>query len=295
MAGEQSPALTHQINLLKAGQSPAITKGAVTIQGGQSPAITHSAAVTGKAQSPAITSEISTLRGAFVADFRKKYIRAIDRASMGFLFPEGKVFPGGPSAALDPHGILADITEQGTAGNQLDTSGFSQRLTTDGTLNDDAGWEANADFIHRQHSPQLVYKFRLPDVTSIRTFLGLSSQALSTTLSADDPGGHLLGLQFSTARDTNFQFVKRDGTTLTLIDSGIAPTTAARFFVIEARSASDIDLILLDENQARLAITTVTTGGPLATQGLRFMGGVRALVAAARSFDTFHAAIAATV
>lgn len=298
MVGSLSPPFTHTVKTEPNGSiSPPLTKGVVTVGGSLTPPYTKGAVTVGGSLSPPGTFQVATIRGVSVANFQKKYIRGIDRASMGFQFAEGRVQPDASGSAFDSHGLCSGLTEQGATAAILDSKGRAAGRATDGTLNDDAGWETNGQIIRTDNSPQAVVKFALDAVTSARFFVGLSSLSLTNTLAADDPGSaHLLGLQFSTARDTNIQLVKKDGTTLVLSDTGIAPAASTVYYlVVESFSASNINLKLLDSSLDVQHVFNVASGGPSPTQALSLVAGVRALASVVRQLRTYHAALAPSV
>lgn len=58
-------------------------------------------------------------------------------------------------------------------------------------------------------------------LTGLRFWVGMANVGLS----ADDPGGHIMGFRFSpnSAGDTDFMACTRDGTTLTAVSTGVTP------------------------------------------------------------------------
>lgn len=104
---------------------------------------------------------------------------------------------------------------------------------------------------------------------NVRVWLGLSDQIGSTQAGAANPAGNYVCFRFDTsAGDTHWQCVTKDGTTQTIVDSGIAPVSGVR-----QRFAIDLDP---DANKITFYIEgnlvgTITTHMPALTTNLRWL------------------------
>lgn len=79
----------------------------------------------------------------------------------------------------------------------------------------------------RSHDPHFVARTKSPasNMDSLRLWTGLTTAQLTGA----DPGGSIIGFRFIPGTDTNFMCATRDGTTLTLGDSGVTPATDTEY------------------------------------------------------------------
>ena len=110
-----------------------------------------------------------------------------------------------------------------------------------------------SDFYH-------MARFALPAaMTNVRFFVGLTPYGNRTLINnADNPSANQIGIQFSSSRDTNLQFVSSPGdmgASQTLTDTGVAPATDV-IYQLEQEFSSD-------GTSVRGRLTNVGTGSVL--------------------------------
>lgn len=197
---------------------------------------------------------------------------------------------------IDGYGLMAKPFKELSGGTEsISTStpeGYPQyQQTTPATINSDVGYQWPLNVEIGNGVPSLVYAVELPQITDIRAFVGFTDQTLATMNGSDNPAGNYVGMQFSSARgDTNWQFVYKDGTTQTVVDSGTPPGTDPKAIRIRVlNSAPEIEWTILSyTGQASVAPATVTTGLPAGTTQVRVVAGLRNLVASTKSIKHSH-------
>jgi hypothetical protein len=82
---------------------------------------------------------------------------------------------------------------------------------------------------------QFWYNGYVTSLSDCRFFAGLSNTVGQTWPASDSPSGKFAMFRFSSiASDTNFQCITSDGSTLTVVDSGVAPVAnTGNVFAIE--------------------------------------------------------------
>ena len=128
----------------------------------------------------------------------------------------------------EAYGNMANIV---TAANANSTAGAGTVNTTfmRGSL---ANGASGFFFCARLAFPDASYN-QTAASTGSRIFIGLTNQNLSTNVNSDNPAGNYCGFfrrhVNSAAQDTNWQFATKDGTTLSLADTGL-PFTAGKLY-----------------------------------------------------------------
>lgn len=196
----------------------------------------------------------------------------------------------GSSTGIQETGTFNSLVGDSSSSLEISDDGVALRQNTSGALNNDVFIITNPTPIYRTSmAPLLVTKFALPDVADIRFYSGLKSGAF---LAADLITDASVGVQFSTGRgDTNWQFLKHDGTTQVIVDSGLAPDTSVHHVVVDAASPTSIIVKIMDATFTEQASTTFTTGLPASTKNLQNAIGNRALAAAVKSVDDFFSVL----
>jgi hypothetical protein len=197
----------------------------------------------------------------------------------------------GASPFITDGGLLRGITVTGTPSRLEDAAGLGLyvRFTSGAVSGNDAGIEqTNAvldrDFVAGTEIAWIYVKFRLPTITSVRSFIGLSDQSLATMVGADNPAGNYFGLHFSTPRgDANLQWVNKNGTTQTITNSTKPPGPWQ--FVRIRLTSSLMFAQLMDSNFQNPVAKLVTTNIPAKTVNMRLIAGVETETAAARDID----------
>jgi len=128
------------------------------------------------------------------------------------------------------------------------------------------------------------------NITSIRFFTGLTDQTGIIMTNGDNPAGEYIGLQYSTDRgDINWQFVRKDGTTQVLTNTGVAPIASRNYLLRISTNGSTYKIELMDQTIANVVATsTYISGGPAATTDLRFSISIESRVAAVRQFYFYY-------
>lgn len=157
-----------------------------------------------------------------------------------------------------------------------DADGISVDVDTSAIAGNDVIITADEDGIRLDQKPMLVTKFKLLGTTSVRFFAGLFPEAgIATDDNVMDGNTEGVGVVYSSDRpDTNFQFVANDGTTQTLVDSGVVADTLAHYVVVDATSGTSVTVSLLSATKVVEASTTFTTELPAATFLMSFWAGI---------------------
>ncbi len=208
----------------------------------------------------------------------------------------GAFSPTGVTTGIDFSGLYGAgaTTQDAIAAIDGDQEGVGIRLTTDGTINDQAFLVAGADLadIHRRKwNARFRLKFALVDVADVRIRIGFFDVAIATFLGAADPAAtEYAALEFDTGRsDLNFGFGVKDGTTQALEDSGLPVDTAIHTLDVALDNNDPNvrfrlrrpDLGLERKFQTRLLI-------PSEDAALNLAIGIEALTGAAKSLTFFQ-------
>lgn len=128
-------------------------------------------------------------------------------------------------------GVGAPATT-GTAAIDNDATSTWTKYTSAATVGQSGGIRsATSNLLRRSHNPTYAVRFRSTSYANCRLWLGLFSGNPS---SADNPAGSYFALRFSSGVDTTFKYITKDGSTQTVVDSGITPAinTAYVFKVV---------------------------------------------------------------
>ena len=139
--------------------------------------------------------------------------------------------------------LSSTVNENGDAFRlDSDGGGYYLEIDTNDVTNDDSYIGTTSYHVNRRPVSNLFWtmRFALPTVANCRFFAGLMPYGdRSSANNSDDEGDVKVGFQFSTGRgDTNFQFLHNDGSTQSLIDSGVAPATDV-IYQVELEYSSD--------------------------------------------------------
>lgn len=186
--------------------------------------------------------------------------------------------------------ILSLSVTDVTSSRVFDVDGLRLQQDTSGGLNSEAHIRTNfsADLFRVDYQPLMVVRTGISSTADIRWFCGLATDL--GPIQADNPAGTYYGVQYSSVRDTNFQFVIDNGATQTVVDSGIAADTSPHFVKVEA-NASDIIITLFDSTFTQQATNTFTTSLPAGTTSHHGFNGIRALAAVLKSIDQYYGTI----
>lgn len=156
-----------------------------------------------------------------------------------------------------------------------DADGIAVDFNTGAGAGSDAIVTADVNGIRLDQKPLIVTKFKILGTTSVRFFAGLFDEGAVATDDNVLDTTEGVGVVYSSDRpDTNFQFVAHDGTTQTLVDSGVVADTLAHYIVVDATSGTSVTVSLLDASKVLEASTTFTTELPVATFAMSFWAGV---------------------
>ena len=203
-------------------------------------------------------------------------------------------FSASSGSALGGFGSLGSFVNTGTITLVTTADGACHNAATAATTGADAGALGQPNHRPFQYLYRSTFKFQLQTTATVRTFLGFSSStSLNTNLANDDVTASMIGLQYSTNRaDTNFQFMRDDGATQTLIDTGVAVDTSAHYFVMDCTATNSITYELWDATYTTLQATaTVTTVLPASATVMVFMYGCETLANSAAAKRIFFGAI----
>jgi len=110
-------------------------------------------------------------------------------------------------------------------------------------------------------------------IVNARYWFGLTDQTLATMSASDNPAGNYAAFRFSTvAGDTHYQAITKDGTTQTIVDTGVTPIA-----ISAPGNIAVFDIIFNDGTPNVLfyingtLVATITTHLPSASTNLRFL------------------------
>lgn len=197
---------------------------------------------------------------------------------------------------LKAAGLLDDLKEQGLVETSVIVAeGTAIKYEAKSGGKDpapEAGWFMQANMCTLNQLPNFFSKFKLDESVNMRFWQGFTDVAVAPTTDDDAGGGPAVGIIFSTSRpDTNFQFVAHDGTTQTLVDSGIAVDTLIHFMRINVNSATDVDVTLYDANFVEQATTKFTSQLMAGTVEMMLSGTVTDINDSTTFFSEFYAQI----
>lgn len=173
-----------------------------------------------------------------------------------------------------------------------ETYGFMTNFATSTTLNDTAGSSQNVVSVFRgsQNGANGFFfnaRVAVVDTTLVRLFTGLGNQTTAVMVQNDNPAGHHVGFQYSTARgDTTWQIESKDGTTQTIVDTGI-PVTAAKvydMYLFCTPQCASISWRIDNVTDGTTAEGTKSTNLPGGSTAMRMITGVSTLTTAAKNY-----------
>lgn len=160
-------------------------------------------------------------------------------------------------------------------------------LRTSATLNNSAYYESpTTSFRAFSLNNKTVMWVKLNELTTTRCWMGYTSSTAATFFGSTDTLALVfIGFRFSSAvPDTNWQAVVCNGTTQTVTDTGVAPsTTVGQLFRIEwNRGGGEVRFYI-----GSALVATITTNLPTADTAMRHIYGVKNIDAVARTMNTF--------
>jgi hypothetical protein len=124
---------------------------------------------------------------------------------------------------VEAYGTVANINTAATT-NATAGTGVTNPVYLRGSI---ANGASGFFFCARLAFPDASYN-QTAVTTGTRIFVGLTNQALTVNVGSDNPAGHYCGFfrrhVNAAAQDTNWQFATKDGTTLSLADTGLVFT-----------------------------------------------------------------------
>lgn len=177
---------------------------------------------------------------------------------------------------IDGEGIGKKVVVTSTATAFVaDGDGVSVDIDTGAGAGTDGVVTADQDGIRLDQKPISITKFKLLDITSVRFFAGFFPEALVATDDNSLASTEGVGVVYSSDRpDTNFQFVAHDGTTQTLVDTGVVADSLAHYVVVDATSPTSVTISMLSATKVVEASTTFTTELPVSTFPMSFWAGI---------------------
>jgi len=135
------------------------------------------------------------------------------------------------------------------------------------------------------------FKFIPDDIAAVRIFAGFYAGA--SPISADDPAGDHIGIQFSTARgDTTWQIISKDAAGAQLVINTHASPGLASVRIVRIQfllNATEVRVEIFGRNYDILASYILSTNLPGLSDRMYAMVGVRTLAAAVKSLKQFYA------
>lgn len=189
--------------------------------------------------------------------------------------------------------VFNATTYETTLANRRSAHGLVTIGKTAASTNSEAYvWQGTQLPYSMEMLPTFLLKFRSVNINAAhRFFAGLTIPASAgTELSADNSGVANLGLQYSTVRgDTKWQFIHSDGTTQTVVDTGVTfAVNTVLHFGIFVGSTSSVTFTLWDADGVVLKTSTFTTGLPGATVGIAPLAGVRTTANVLKDWGLYH-------
>jgi len=202
----------------------------------------------------------------------------------------GSINPSNLGSTMLEDGMYDGEYFDATSSSGIDVDGrFFQQNT--GSVNGDFAITDLLTFYHRRaFNSDVIFKFKLEQLTDVRFYVALiDNLSFSTLVGSNDPTAEFTGLRFSTsAGDINFQFVSKDGTTQSVVDSGVAAaTTAFSLQVLYDNSVPNATVTLYDSSGIKLASHTFTTNLPASTTDLGAGCGIQTLAASVKSIKQY--------
>lgn len=192
--------------------------------------------------------------------------------------------------AVKGTGLMSDVVLVADADAVVvDADGVGVTLNSVAAIGNDTSVRAgDTDGTRLDQLPIMTVRAKSNATTNRRVFWGLAAEGTLPTDDNDMAGAFGVGVVYSSDRvDTNFQFVAHDGTTQTLVDTGIAVDTAVHHVEIVAASAASVTVRLLDVDGVEEATTTFTTELP-AGSALMIPSATLTAVTAAVQTWTFY-------
>jgi len=164
-------------------------------------------------------------------------------------------------------------------------------LRTSATTNNSAFYESpTTSFRLFSLNNKTVMWIKLNETTNTRSWLGYTNATgANLFLQTEVMTVVFVGFRFSTSLpDTNWQAVVCDGTSQTVVDTGVAPsTTVGQLFRIEwNRGGGEIRFYI-----GSALVATIITTLPTADTAMRHVYGVKNIASAARTMNTFSVKI----
>lgn len=185
------------------------------------------------------------------------------------IFISGGVFgycaPGQSGSGMQYSGLYSATMIDNTSGTGDDEYGLYFRGSSTGGIGSDCGGYL-AKLVHqRRYNFVWMRKFSIQQTDDIRLWCcAAATLTAGNILSYDEPTETYVGVRYATtASDTTFHFMSRDGGATNDEDSGVTVTTDAFYVVIEADdSVPSFKISILDAAFNELANHTFTTNIP---------------------------------
>lgn len=204
------------------------------------------------------------------------YPTALKTAHLEGVVQSGKLQPGSSTTVMTGIGLFAGNSLATDAGTAIVDDNFGicfQQTSSSVSGNNVANLTADARLKLAIGFDSIVV-CRFSRTTNIRLVFGLGAGlTLGNFLDADTISASFIGVQYSTPRgDTKLQFVTSNGTSQTVVDTGVTFAAGASDIYqlrIETLSSTTVRLTLLDENGVTLATHTTTLTLPASSVLLR--------------------------
>jgi outer membrane lipoprotein-sorting protein len=172
-------------------------------------------------------------------------------------------------------------SETTTAGTPTNVGGVppSRQYATAATNGADAGMAGNSSWA-RANNPRMQFRGLLSSTASIRAWIGLADEALTTVTGTDTIARDFAAFRYSTvAGDANWKGCTGTGGTMTCTDTGVAAGTSDVEFEIILNDS--VPNAVFKINGATVA--TNTTNLPASAQDMTALTGIETQAAAAKN------------
>ena len=177
-------------------------------------------------------------------------------------------------------GDIATVTGTGSAAAATTTTPAAVNYATANGGNNDAGIVGNTNY-NTSSNPSMQANIRLVSTASTRNWAGFTNQTLATMNGAANPAGIYAAFRYDTsALDTNWQCITKNGGAQAIANSGVAAST----------NEVEMEIIIVGTTRVEFKIDgvlvcTSTTNLPAANTMMRYDVSRRNLVAGAQSIQ----------